>query len=192
MGAAAGGVRWRCFPWDPDARRGAPFSPSYLVTGQTVGRFDLHDRPPVRYLAESPEHAVGELLSPFRGTTFHPAYLRQGGRPIALVDVRLSPALLRRIPDCTDPAVLTRLGIRPDELAHHDRTRTQAIARRLHGRRGTAGLRWWSALTGAWHTTVVFTDRERPREVTFGKPRLLAPADPEVARALSVLGIRVR
>ena len=47
----------------------------------------LRDRPPVRYLAESPEHAVGELLSPFRGTTFHPAYLRQGGRPIALVEV---------------------------------------------------------------------------------------------------------
>jgi hypothetical protein len=183
---------WRCFPWNPEARPGAPFSASYLVGGQTVGRFDLSDRPPVRYLAESAEHAVGEMLSPFRGTTFHPAYLRQVGHRLALVPVRLAAALWRRIADCTDPAVLARLGIRPDELAHHDRTRTQAIARRLHTRRGTAGLRWWSALTGAWHTTVVFTDRERRREVTFGTPRVLGPSDADVARALSVLGIRIR
>lgn len=187
---------WRCFPWDPEADPGAPHTASYLAPGQTVGRFDLHDRPPVRYLAESPEHAVGEILSPFRGTTFHAAYLRQGGHRLALVEVTLAPALVRRIPDCTDPAVLAGLGIRPDELAHHDHTRTQAIARRLH-EEGAAtgsptGLRWWSALTGAWHTTVVFTDRERPREVTFSAPRHLELSNREVARALSVLGIRVR
>jgi hypothetical protein len=70
--------------------------------------------------------------------------------------------------------------------------RTQAIARKLHEHRGTAGLRWWSALTGAWHTTVVFTDRVRRGEVTFGTPRLLDPSDTEVERALSVLGIRTR
>jgi hypothetical protein len=146
----------------------------------------------VRYLAESAEHAVGETLAPFRGTTFHPSYLRLGGQRLALVEVRLAATLVRRIADCTDPAVLSRLLIRPDELAHHDRTLTQAIARRLHARRGTAGLRWWSALTGAWHTTVVFTDRERRGEVTLGTPRFLAATDPEVVRALLVLGIRVR
>jgi hypothetical protein len=183
---------WRCFPWDPDARPGAPYSASYLARGQTVGRFDLHDRPPVRYLADSPEHALGETLSPFRGTTFHPAYLHQGGHRLALVQVTLASTLVRRIPDCTDPAVLAQWGIRPDDLAHHDRTRTQAIARKLHEHRGTAGLRWWSALTGAWHTTVVFTDRVRRGEVTFGTPRLLDPSDTEVERALSVLGIRTR
>jgi len=157
-----------------------------------VGRFDLHDRPPVRYLAELAEHAVGERLSPFRGTTFHPSYLRQGGQRLAQVEVRLAASLARRIADCTDPPVLARLGIRPDALAHHDRTRTQAIARRLHARRGTAGFRWWSALTGAWHTVVLFTDRERRGEVRFGTPRVLEPAHPDVGRALSVLGIRVR
>lgn len=150
----------------------------------------------MRYLAESPEHAIGEVLSPFRGTDFRRAYLRQGGRPLALVAVTLGRSLVTRIPDCTDPAVLSALGLRPDELAHHDRTLTQAIARRLHARgaatRDPAGLRWWSALTGAWHTTVVFTDRERAGEVDFGAPRHLEPTDPEVMRALSVLGIRTR
>ena len=187
---------WRCFPWDPDARSGAPFSAPYLVPGQTVGRFDLHDRPPVRYLAESPEHALGETLAAFRGTTFRPAYLRQRGHALALVEVTLSPTLVGRIADCTDPAVLAALALRPDDLAHHDRTLTQAIARRLHERGAAtgapAGLRWWSALTGAWHTTVVFTDRERPGEVAFGEPRPVQARDPAVVRAMSVLGIRVR
>ncbi|MBA3498086.1 MAG: RES family NAD+ phosphorylase [Gemmatimonadales bacterium] len=187
---------WRCFPWDPAAPDGAPFSSRYLTPGQTVGRFDLEDRPAVRYLAEVPEHAIGEVLGPFRGTRFRPAYLRQGGHPLALVEARLAPSLVARVPDCTDPAVLAELGLRPDALAHHDRTLTQAIARRLHqlgaATGSPAGLRWWSALTGAWHTVVLFTDRERAGEVGFGTPRRLEPDDPEVVRALTVLGIRTR
>jgi hypothetical protein len=187
---------WRCFPWDPAASDGAPHSSSYLAAGQTVGRFDLHDRPPVRYLAESPEHAIGEVLGPFRGTRFRPAYLRQNGHQLALVEVTLTPPLVSRIPDCTDPEVLATLGLRPDELAHHDRALTQAIARRLHKVGPTtgnpAGLRWWSALTGAWHTIVVFTDRERAGEIGFGAPRRLQPGDAEVVRAMAVLGIRTR
>lgn len=136
------------------------------------------------------------MLSPFRGTDFRPAYLRLGGHQLALVEVRLKPSLIARIPDCTDPVVLAREGLRPDELAHHDRTLTQAIARRLHARGEVtgdpAGLRWWSALTGGWHTTVVFTDRERAGEVRFGTPRHLEPVDPALINALAVLGIRVR
>ncbi len=192
---------WRCFPWNPDAAEGAAFSPSHIVPGQTVGRFDLHDRPPVRYLADTPEHAIGEALSPFRGTRFVPAYLRQQGYPLALVDVALASALVDRIPDLTDPEVLSMLRLRPDDLAHHDRKLTQAIARGVHDAgipslgvppRSYAGLRWWSALTGAWHTTVVFTDRIHRGEIQFGRPHQLDPRDTPVIRALSVLGIRSR
>ncbi|MEP6730920.1 MAG: RES family NAD+ phosphorylase [bacterium] len=187
---------WRCFPWDPTAADNRPYSAPYLVPGQTTGRFDLHDRPPVRYLAETPEYAVGEVLGPFRGTTFHPSYLRLAGRPLALVEVMLDASLVARIPDCTDPSVLLRLGLRPDHLADHDRVLTQKVARTLHDSAtaadGPAGLRWWSALTGGWHATVVFTDHERAGELVFGTPRLLTPTDPVLTRALSILGIRVR
>jgi hypothetical protein len=184
---------WRCFPWDPDAPDGAPFSAAYLIPRQTAGRFDLHDRPPARYLAESPEHAIGETLAVFRGTEFLPSYLRQQRRPLALVEVTLASSLVERVADCTDPAVLEALGIRPDELAHHDRTRTQGIARRIYESGGSpAGLRWWSALTGAWHTTVLFADRARPGEVRFGAPAAIGPRDTALARALSILSIRVR
>jgi len=92
--------------------------------------------------------------------------------------------------------VLSALGLRPDQLAHHDRTLTQAVARALHSRAtaksGPAGLRWWSALTGAWHTTVVFTDQERKGDVSFGAPQILRPADAVLGAALMVLGIRRR
>ena len=180
---------WRCFPWDPDAAPGEPFSASYLAPGQTVGRFDLHDQPPVRYLAESPDHAIGEVLAAFRGTVFRAAYLRQQNRPLALAEVTLAASIAARIVDCTDPDVLAARGIRPDELAHHDRVRTQAISRRLHEGGDVAGLRWWSALTGAWHGLVVFTDREAPGDVTFGRPRELRADDADLWRALEVLGI---
>jgi hypothetical protein len=161
-----------------------------------VGRFDLHDSPPVRYLAETQEHALGEALSAFRGTDFHASYLRQSSRPLALVEITLAASLVSRIPDCTDPTVLSTLGLRPDQLAHHSRIVTQVVSRDLHSRathaKGPAGLRWWSALTGAWHTTVVFVDHERTGDVTFGAPRVLQMADPALTSALSLLGIRRR
>lgn len=187
---------WRCFPWDPDSDPGRPFSAPYLVAGQTVGRFDLHDHPQVRYLSDLPEHAIGEALSPFRGTAFRLAYLRQGGHQLALVEVTLASSLMARIVDCTDPDMLVAHGIRPDELAHHDRTLTQAIAHCLHtlgaDTGDPAGLRWWSALTGAWHSTIVFTDRERKGEVEFGEPRYVGQSDPVLLRAMTVLGISRR
>jgi hypothetical protein len=154
-----------------------------------VGRFDLGDAPPVRYLAESPDHAVGEVLSHFSGTRFRPSYLRLAGHGLALVRVTLDNALLARIPDLTSAETLGALRIRPDLLAHHDRQITQRIARELHTA-GYAGLRWWSALTGAWHTTVVFTDRASAMALCCDAPVLLDPDDDVVRRACERLGIR--
>lgn len=184
---------WRCFPWNPEARPGEPFSPSYLAPGQTTGRFDLRDAPPVRYFAASPEHAIGEILAAFRGTSFVPAYLRQYDHQLALTAVRLTDALVARIANLSDPATLLAHGLGPDTLAHHDRTQTQAIARALHsgsqGHSPLAGLRWWSSLTGAWHTTVVFTDRVAPDEIQFERPSLVSLDEAALSGALRVLGI---
>ena len=185
-------VLWRCFPWDKHAPPGAPFSPRYVAPGQTVGRFDLHDDPPVRYLAESPDHAIGEMLAAFRGTRFRDAYIRQSGRQLALVQVTIAGSLAARVVDCTNPSELAAHGIRPDDLAHHDRARTQAIARQLHDDKRSTGLRWWSALTGAWHSVVIFTDRESPTDVTFGAPQPLDTANEHLMSALDLLGIRRR
>jgi hypothetical protein len=109
--------------------------------------------------------------------------------------VEIADSLRRRIADCTSPETLARFSIGPDTLAHHDRAVTQAMSRRLHGAGiqtgDPAGLRWWSALTGAWHTTVVFTDREKPGDMTFGVPEPIDGAHPALLRAAVVLGIRM-
>jgi hypothetical protein len=182
------GRGWRAFPFDAGAEPGAPFSATYVHPGQTAGRFDLQDRPPVLYLAESPEHAVGELLQAFRGRRIGPDHLRRHGYPLAVVSIEIAPGLARRIPDLTDPRTLLRFDLRPDALASHDRRVTQAIARTLHGA-GQPGLRWWSALTGAWHGLALFTDRLEPQDLAVGRPELLAVDHPAVASAMTVLGI---
>jgi hypothetical protein len=181
---------WRAFPWDPAATAAAPFTAAYLQPGQTSGRFDLHDRPPVRYLAESPEHALGELLQGFRGSTIRAAHLKRHGLPLALVRVRLSPSLGARLADCTDPATLLHLNLRPDELAHHDRRVTQAVARRLH-QGGESDFRWWSALSGAWHSVVLFTDRVAPEDISFDRPVILTLDHPALELAAAVLGFQL-
>jgi RES domain len=182
------GRGWRAFPFDATAVPGTPFSPTYVHPGQTAGRFDLQDQPPVLYLAESPEHAVGEVLQAFRGRRIGPDHLRRHGWPLAVVSFAIADGLARRIPDLTDPRTLLRLDLRPDALASHDRRVTQGIARTLHAA-GEPGLRWWSALTGAWHAFALFTDRLDPGDLHAGEPELLTLDHPAVATAAAVLGI---
>ncbi len=60
----AHGVLWRAFPWDCTAPEGGPFSVRSVAPPhmQNYGRFDLHGRPSVLYLAQTPAHAVAEVL----------------------------------------------------------------------------------------------------------------------------------
>ena len=164
---------WRVFPWDPAAGAGEPFSPQFVVPAerQTRGRFDLGTSP-VLYLAEFPEHAVAELLRPFTGRELKPEHLTGAGRQLALVHVDVSPTLLARIADLTDPAVLLRYEIHPDVLASRDRALTQHASRRLY-EAGNAGFRWWSALHGDWHAHLLFLDRVAPGELTYAMPETL-------------------
>jgi hypothetical protein len=171
---------WRCFPFDSAAAPGAAFSAECLVPGQNAGRFDLQDKPPVRYLASSSEHALAEILAPFRGQPFHPTHLRRSGHPLAFCEVITTPSLDARVADCNEPVVLHKLEILPGVLAHHDRQVTQQVARDVY-QAGYAGLSWWSALTGAWRSTILFEDRIQVGELTYGAPRRIKTSDAEVA-----------
>jgi hypothetical protein len=178
---------WRCFPWDPAATTGAPGSPEFVPPGQTGGRFDLHDTPPVRYLAGTPEHAVAEVIQAFRGTTLAAHHLVRGGRPLALVPVTVSDPL--SLADLDDPAVLTALGTRPSVVAHRDRSVTQGVARAVHAA-GHHGLRWWSAFGGQWDSSAIFLDRVTERRFRWGTPDPLTLAHPAVIDAATELRIR--
>jgi hypothetical protein len=187
---------WRVFPWDPAAKAGRPFSPSYLPAPTARGRFDLPARlASVVYLAETPEHAVAELLHPWRGRTIDRRHLERAGRRLAAIEVR---AAVDPLADLCDPGTLVRLGIAPDRVASRHRAVTQPIARVVWDA-GHAGLRWWSRFWGDWHTTVVFVRRAADGgdgggptpELTFGEPEPLSPSSRAVVEAARSLGIEI-
>jgi len=141
---------WRVFPYDRGAREGEPYSVRSVAPAhrQTGGRFDLGTHP-VLYLAETPAHAVAEVLRRFSGRALTPLLLHHSHHPLALVGAELSAELSSGLVDLTDPATLVRLGVRPDTLAlpASGRTQTQAVSRQIH-EAGAPGFRWWSALPG--------------------------------------------
>src|SRR5216117_812689 len=138
---------WRVFPWDPAAKPGESFSPSHIFPQQGSGRFDVAGKLVV-YLAETAVHAVAEKLQRFRGQRIDRNDLKESGWPLALVECRLP---LQKIADLCDPEVLAKHHIAPDSLASRDFTKTQGVSRMLY-KEGYKGLRWWSALSGDWHT----------------------------------------
>jgi RES domain len=171
---------WRVFPWDPAARAGEPFSPSYIYPNQGSGRFDLSGELVV-YFAETAVHAVAEKLQRFRGQKIDRKDLIESGKPLALVECQLGRL---KLADLCDPAVLVKHDIKPDVLASRDFTKPQRVAAALY-KEGFSGLRWWSALSGDWHTIVVFQG-----EIEYGKPEPLTIGHTIVQEASVALGIQ--
>ena len=179
---------WRVFPWDEDANPGARFSPSFVPATTGRGRFDLpRELSNILYLADSPEHAVGEVIQPWRGRRIGVSHLRRAGFPLALVRVTLAPEVESDLVDLCEPQVLRDEGIAPDITASRHRENTQPLARQVWDT-GASGLRWWSSFWGDWHTVVLFTARAGDR-TEFGDPIPLTPSDPAVVRAADLMGI---
>jgi hypothetical protein len=182
---------WRVFPWDPDATEGERFSASFVPGGQGRSRFDLRGSARgVICLAGSEDHAVAEMIQGYRNSR-EPLTnddLTVWGHRYALVSVNLAPELWPRIEDLCEAATLTELEITADLPAMRDRRLTQQIASTLHDR-GHAGLGWWSAFWGEWHTTVLFRDRFSADAITFGAPRPLDIGMAPVVEAARLLDI---
>lgn len=183
------GRAWRAFPWDPDAVDGERFSPSFVPPVQGKGRFDLPGVPGgVLYLAETPEHAAAELIQQYRGQALDDADLVVAGRRLALAAVSLPDRLRDGVLDLCDAAELVRTGVQPDRTASRDRRATQRIAAAVHAA-GHAGVRWWSAFSGDWHTLVLFRDRVGA-PLAFSAPEPLTLAHPALGEAALALGVR--
>lgn len=172
---------WRVFPWDRAAKAGEPFSPSYVHPNQGSGRFDLTGKLVV-YLAETAVHAVAEKLQRFRGQKIDRKDLIESGKPLALVECQVGKI---KIADLCDPEVLVKHGIAPDVLASREIAKTQGAAAALY-KAGFAGLRWWSALSGDWHTIVVFQG-----DIAYGEPEQLTVGHKAVQEASVALGVRL-
>lgn len=176
------------FPWRAAAAPGERFSPSHIPETTGRGRFDLsRELSPVLYLAETPDHAVGELLQAWRGCPLQPGHLLRAGLPLALAEVRVPDAFLPHLADLCDPAYLAAAGVRPDTTASRHREPTRHVARAAW-EAGYHGLRWWSSFWGDWHTVVLFTARAH-RIVRFGPPEPLDVDHPAVSTAAALLGM---
>jgi hypothetical protein len=144
----------------------------------------------VIYLAGSEEHAVAEMIQAYRNSP-EPLTnddLTAWGHRLALVSATLDPAVWTQIADLYEPAVLSNIGITADLPALRDRARTQQIAVDLHARRH-AGLRWWSAFWGEWHTIVLFRDRVPAEALKYGPPTPLDITSSPVVEATRLLDI---
>jgi len=140
----------------------------------------------VLYLAASPEHAVAEVIQPWRGGRIGEHHLRRAGLPLGLVRVTLARASVANL---CDPKLLVETGVSPDRTASRRREVTQLIARRAWDD-GYAGLRWWSSFWGDRHTSVLFTARTEAA-LSFGEPEILATTHPALTSAAEMLGIEV-
>ncbi|MGH7499947.1 MAG: RES family NAD+ phosphorylase [Gemmatimonadales bacterium] len=191
MIAPAARPLWRVFPWDRAAAEGEPFSASYLAPRQVSGRFDLGGMPPVLYLGESAVHAIGEKIQRYRGQTLEAADLKEFGKPLALVEVSVVVPPTS-IADLCDPSELVRWDCRPDELMSRDGLRTRSIGKRLYDG-GLDGFRVWSALTGDWHSTVLFMDPAKAVSIaTFGTPTEITLESAALKEAARFLAISVK
>ena len=179
---------WRVFPWDPATAEGDRFSAAFVPGGQGRNRFDLPGQSAgVIYFAESEVHAVAELLQRFRNSPdpLTPDDLTSWGHTVAIVQATLDPAIWRGIVDLCEPTTLTAFGLTADQPPSRDRSRTQAIALDVSG----AGLRWWSAFWGEWHTVVLFRERLTPKALTYARPTPLDLTTSAVVEAARLLDI---
>jgi len=177
------------FPWDPAAREGNRFSPNHIPEPTGRGRFDLpRSLSPVLYSAETPDHAVGELLQPWRGRSLQASYLLRAGLPLALVEVKVPASVTGDLADLCDADYLAGTRTGPDTAASRSRHLTHPVARAAW-EAGHTGLRWWSSFWGDWHTVVLFTARTKGT-LGFGTPEVLTPHHPAVLEAADLLSMR--
>ena len=195
----AHGTLWRVFPWDQAAPEGAPHSPRSVAPArfQNYGRFDLQGNPLVLYLAETPAHAVAEVLrgrmrDPVRDPRLRHVLvdgdLVRGNFRLALVDVRVPTSVADRLPDTSEGGTLERFGIRADQLSSTVRSVTQDAARRIHEHPDAVpGFVWWSRFGGDWHVVLLFLDRVSLDELDLGTPEPLRLDHPAVLEAAAIL-----
>lgn len=139
------------------------------------------------YAAQTPDHAVGEMLQPWRGRRLEPFHLTRANLPLAIVELEVPPVSGRRLADLCDASYLAGAGVAPDATASRLRTLTQPVARAAWAA-GHHGLRWWSSFWGDWHTIVLFTARIA-EDLRPGAPVVLTVDHPAAVRAAVLLGM---
>jgi hypothetical protein len=175
---------YRVFPYLNRSAKGEPGHPLYTPAVQGGGRWDNPGLYVCRYLATTPEAAVGEafghLATWSAGMLISPS-LNDAARSLGIyrLDEDLSPIL-----DLDDPEVLAERGIRPTHVVVRNRPRTQAIAARIYREGRWAGIQWWSFYRPQWPVVALWEG-----DLTVERVENLAPhpALDDAARELAKL-----
>jgi RES domain len=182
-------ILFRCLAWDKAASarvRGGPLWFPRMLQGD--GR---HDNPTLYgclYASVEPVSAVAEQLDRLVGTYLEAADLVRRGRPLALTAIELADEAV--LLDLDDPNVLAGEGLRPSQVATHERSLTQAGAADLFTRHAeAAGIRWWSTLEALWANVTLFDRAEELMTLEDVQP--LGLGDEVVAEAADFLGLSI-
>jgi hypothetical protein len=166
---------YRVFPHLSTAGEGEPGHALYTPPIQGAGRWDNPSLYLCRYLATSPEAAVGEAFGNL--ATWSVAMLASPSLPGAQrslgtyrLDEETNPFL-----DLDDARVLVERSIRPTHIVIRNLPRTQRIAADIYDENGWAGLQWWSyhrpqwTLVALWEVGDLSVERVEP---ILGHPAL--------------------
>jgi hypothetical protein len=141
---------YRVFPYLTGAAEGEPGHPLYVYPAQGKGRWDNRSLYLCRYLATSPEAAIGETFGNL--ATWSTAMLEFPALPgserrlgVYRLDEEAHPLL-----DLDDSQVLVDRSIRPTHVVIRNRPRTQGIAARIYEEDRWAGIQWWSYHCPEW------------------------------------------
>ena len=110
--------------------------------------------------------------------------LTRRGLPLGVATIELDDDA--RLVDFDHPAVLTRLGLRPSQVATRHRERTQPQALAIHAS-GADGIRWWSTFEASWCNLTLFDRGARRLRVV--DVAVLEAGHAALVEALDVLGI---
>ncbi len=141
---------YRVFPYLSTAKSHEPGHPLYTYPVQGKGRWDNLSLYLVRYLATSPEAAVGEAfgqLAKWSSKMF--VYPSLPGSEKRLGTYRLDETA-NPLLDLDDADELSRRHIRPTHVVIRNRPRTQQIAADIFNERRWAGIQWWSYQRPQW------------------------------------------
>jgi RES domain-containing protein len=173
---------YRVFPYRNGAAEGEPGHPLYIQPVQGHGRWDNPSLYLCRYLATSPEAAIGEAFGDL--PTWTAAMLvtpnmsgaeRQLG--VYHLDQAAHPLL-----DLDDPRVLAQRAIRPTHVVIRNRPHTQGIAADIYHEGKWAGMQWWSYHRPQWKVVALW---EADITVAGVQPILGHPALDEAATVLA-------
>jgi uncharacterized protein YcaQ len=141
---------YRVFPYLATARANKPGRPLYNHPVQGKGRWDNPSLYSVRYLATSPEAAIGESFGHLaRWAPNMLAYPSLPGSERRLATYRFDETA-NPLLDLDDAEVLSRLHVRPSHVVIRNRPRTQQIAADIFNEQRWAGIQWWSYQRPQW------------------------------------------